>query len=324
MIKLSDRTSIGEYNGTVLVPFPTRQWFRNTCLRSCLLYFILGVAVISIFVMAAIDIFPYNIPLWYISNICLVFVCFYSKIFRSFMRIDFFQEEIRLCRKVLFFNNYHIIRMRRKNVRSELKTPTLLTLKNVFDPTGRSKAFKISDKLGWDKDSLSLVKNTIQNATADSGDSSLLQLTGSYVGSIVAEPSRFKSFFYTFIPRFLLSFSLAYLDLIFVGWDKVLLATVLLLLASYDLFIVVNRVDVNEGEILFLGKEKVIGTSRGFIADAQKIEVQDTRDIFRVRMLKIKVEGSFFPICFSKRLGWTDEKLDEVKQAISQIQCKNQ
>ena len=45
--------------------------------------------------------------------------------------------------------------------------------------------------------------------------------------------------------------------------------------------------------------------------------------MFHIRMLRIKEEGSFFPVILSKRHGWTDEKLDEVKEMISRLQSKN-
>ena len=45
--------------------------------------------------------------------------------------------------------------------------------------------------------------------------------------------------------------------------------------------------------------------------------------MFHIRMLRIKEEGSFPHIVLSNRHGWTDEKLDEVKEVISLFKHKN-
>ena len=119
-----------------------------------------------------------------------------------------------------------------------------------------------------------------------------------------------------------MAFSFSYLVFRSVEWIVVLLTTGVLLVLYYELFIIVYQVDVCEGEIMFLGKEEVQGTSRGYIVNVQKIKVQDTYDLFHCRMLKIKEEGSFFPIRLSKRHGWSDEGLDEVKEVIANLQSK--
>lgn len=322
MIESTDRISWGKYIGSVLSPFPSKQWLLHSCLRSCIFYVLSAIILVSVIMITHLGVFKRINPLWFVGTFGTTFIGIYPAIFRSFVRIDFFQEQILLCAKVLFFNNYYMIRMKRKNIVPELKTPSLLTLKDIFDPVGRSKPFEISGKEGWEAASLANIYSHVKNKETDPNDSSMEHLTGSYVGTINKEQSRYRLFFFTFVPRFILAFSFSYLVFRSVEWIVVLLTTGALLVLYYELFLIVYQVDVCEGEIMFLGKEEVQGTSRGYIVNVQKIKVQDTHDLFRCRMLKIKEGGSFFPICLSKRHGWSDEGLDEVKEVIARLQTK--
>ena len=322
MVKYSDRLARGNYWGSVLIPFPNKQWFRHTCLRSCMNCALFTAIGVSIGIIPALDRFVnlFYLFFWYLGAIFFMILLRYAAIFRSIMRIDFFQEEIRLCFKVLLFDTFYMIRMKRKNVVSELKDPSLLTLKDVFDPIGRSRPFVISGKAGWDVASLAFINAHVKNNGTNPNDPSLSYLTGSYCGTIEAKSPNNKVFLYTSIPRFVLAFSVSYLFLHSTEWLWVVLMTVLLLTLYDELFVMIKRIDVCDGEIVFLGKDKVKGTSKGYIVDVQKIKVQDTHDLFHCRMLKIKEEGSFFPICLSKRHGWSDEKLDELKEVIASLQ----
>lgn len=318
-----DFNNKGKYIGSVSTPFPKRQWFRHSFLRSCLILFLPSIMVMSAIIIPNLDSFKYNLFLWYVGTIGMLFISTYPALFRAIVRVDFYQEEIMLCVKVLYFNVFYMIRMRRKGIVSELKSPSCLTLKDIFDPIGRSKPFELSDKNGWDKDSLSIIHSQIRKDNTTINDSSLLHLVGSYIGTIETSRPRYKLILYTFIPRFSIAFSISYLILSSTEWYLILLMTGILLVVYYELFVIIERIDVNDGELFFYGTEQVIGTSRGYIVNTQKVTVKDTFDVFHIRMLKIKEEGSIFPICLSKRQGWTDEKLDEVKEVISQLKHKN-
>lgn len=326
MVKLSDRLARGNYFGSAIIPFPNKQWFRHTCLRSCMncaLFAAIGVSIGIIPVLDRVGNLSHLFFL-YLGAIFIMILLRFAAIFRSIMRIDFFQEEIRLCFKVLVFDIFYMVRMKRKNVVSELQTPSLLTLKDVFDPIGRSKPFVISGKAGWDVASLANIHAHVKNNETDPKDPSLAHLTGSYCGTFEAKAPNIKVFLYTFLPRFVLALSISYLLLHSTEWLWVGLMTVLMLSLYNGLFVMIKRIDVSDREIVFLGKDKVQGTSRGYIVNVQKIKVQDTHDLFRCRMLKIKEEGSFFPICLSARHGWSDEDLDEVKEVIARLQTKDE
>ena len=322
MIENKDRLSWGEYMGSILSHFPTKQWLLHSCLRLCLVYVFLTIFSVSLGLLMDFDAFRRISPLWFVGVFGTMFIGTCPAFFRAIMRIDFYQERILLCAKVFFFNNYYMVRMKRKKIVPELKTPSLLTLIDIFDPVGRSKPFEISGKEGWEAASLASIYSHVKNKETDPNDSSMEHLTGSYVGTKKKEQSRYRLFFYTFVPRFILAFSFSYLVFRSVGWIVILFSTEMLLALCNVLFLIVSQVEVCEREIFFLGKEEVQGTSRGYIVNVQKIKVQDTYDLFHCRMLKIKEDGSFFPIRLSKRHGWTDEALDEVKEVIARLQSK--
>lgn len=321
MVNNSENLHRGEYCGSVLSSFPTKRWIRHSIYRSCVFITITALVGITLATLICQDMNSFKEILMPLTGALVI--CFgysYPASFSSFVRVDFFQEDILLYIKVFFFNNFYLIRMRRKNVVTCMKIPTLLSLKDIFDPLGRCNGFKLSHKDGWDADSLSSIHDHIKNRTNETNDPSLEQLCGSYIGTVESKGSKYKLFFFTFIPRFVIVFSITLIILFNTSVLWTLMITSLILKLYYELFVIIRRIDVYDGEISFLGKEQFQGTSRGYIVNVRKISVQDTRDIFHARVLKIKEEGSFFPIRLSKRHGWSDAELDEVKEVITMVQ----
>lgn len=315
MVRTEENLKRGKYYGTVSTLFLMKQWLRNVRPHSLfgMAIYALMILVIVLIIIPDVEL-PTNI---FLTCACLLVIYFsyaYPLSLRSFERVDFYQEEIILYGKQFFLNKYGIIRMRRNNVSADLNNPAILKLKDSFDPLGRSKSFVLSHKCGWALETLSKINDLVKDKVPEINDPALERLRGAYVGTIESGACREKLLHFGFY------FALLLCAIIIPSLILPIFIAVIILAFYHGYFMNIKRIDIYEGELVFLEKERFQGVISGCVVNPQKIKIQDTHDIFQCRMLKIKEDGSSLPISLARKHGWSDEALDEVKEVIAKAQ----
>ena len=302
----------GEYYGSVSVPFPSKRWLIRCCVPACVL--LLAFMVVTLlsssyhFLIACLCIGLTPLLLW-------------VTIFRGISRVDIYQNEVLLYARLLFFDTCFVKRIKRSQLQTVIKKGLFRSPRLVFiDKYDSMIKFSLTTNSAWTLDTIESIQKYLGEGTAEA--SFLQKLEGEYVDSVVGRGPEISPF---------LVF-LEYIALIVIGIVSYMLmgrvsfpimAIIIIYLAGkYEFFAKVNRVDVYEKGLYFWGDKgmKYINATKGYIVDSDKVTVQDTVDLFRSRVLKIKKEGLSLPIWLSKRHGWSDEDLDKVKEAINKVQ----
>lgn len=302
----------GEYCGSISVPFPSKRWLIRCCVPVSLLF--LAFLVVSL--LSGV----YN---FLIGCICLGAAphLFWATIFRGVSRVDIYQNEVLLYARLLFFDTCFVKRIKRSQLQTVIKKGLFGSPRLVFiDKNDSMIKFSLTTNSAWTLDTIESIQKYLGEGPVE--DFFLQKLDGEHIDSIVGSGLEISPF---------LGF-LEYIALIAIGIVLYLLMgmaslpmvalIIIYLVGKYEYFVRVNQVDVYERGLYFWGDKgmKYRNAAKGYIVNPDKATVQDTVDLFRSRVLKIKKEGSPLSIRLSKRHGWSDEDLDKVKAALSKIQ----